>query len=57
MLEAISTVNVSLGTTTVVITHNASIAGMADRVIEMRDGNIVTDRRNRRRQSISELSW
>ncbi len=57
VLEAISTVNVSLGTTTVVITHNASIAGMADRVIEMRDGNIVTDRRNRRRQSISELSW
>lgn len=57
VLEAISNVNVSLGTTTVVITHNAAIAGMADRVIEMRDGNIVSDRRNRSRQSISELSW
>lgn len=57
VLEAISNVNLSLGTTTVVITHNASIAGMADRVIEMRDGNIITDRRNRRRQSIAELSW
>jgi len=57
VLEAISNVNESLGTTTVVITHNASIAGMADRVIEMRDGNIVSDRKNRRRQSISELSW
>lgn len=57
VLEAISNVNLSLGTTTVVITHNAAIAGMADRVIEMRDGNIVTDRRNRKRQSISELSW
>ncbi len=57
VLEAISNVNLSLGTTTVVITHNASIAGMADRVIEMRDGNIVTDRRNRKRQSIAELSW
>lgn len=57
VLEAISNVNATLGTTTVVITHNASIAGMADRVIEMRDGNIVTDRRNRKRQSIAELSW
>lgn len=57
VLEAISNVNLSLGTTTVVITHNASIAGMADRVIEMRDGNIITDRLNRRRQSIAELSW
>ncbi|MFO1470333.1 MAG: ABC transporter ATP-binding protein [Turneriella sp.] len=57
VLEAISNVNLSLGTTTVVITHNAAIAGMADRVIEMRDGNIITDRLNRRRQSIAELSW
>lgn len=57
VLEAINAVNQTLGTTTVVITHNASIAGMADRVIEMRDGNIVSDRRNRKRQSIAELSW
>lgn len=57
VLEAINAVNQKLGTTTVVITHNASIAGMADRVIEMRDGNIVSDRRNRKRQSIAELSW
>jgi putative ABC transport system ATP-binding protein len=57
VLEAINAVNQTMGTTTVVITHNASIAGMADRVIELRDGNIVSDRRNRKRQSIAELSW
>lgn len=57
VLEAISEVNRRLGTTTVVITHNAAIAGMADRVIEMRDGRIVSDRKNKKRQSIAELSW
>ncbi len=57
VLEAISAVNLKLGTTTVVITHNAAIAGMADRVIEMRDGRIVSDRKNKKRQAIAELSW
>lgn len=57
VLEAIDNVNKSLGTTTVVITHNASIAGMADRVIEMRDGKIVSDFKNKKRKSIRELSW
>ena len=33
VLEAIERVNRELGTTTAVITHNADIAGMADRVI------------------------
>jgi len=57
VLEAINTVNETLGTTTVVITHNASIADMADRVIEMRDGIIVSNRVNKRRRAVSELSW
>jgi putative ABC transport system ATP-binding protein len=57
VLEAINTVNETLGTTTVVITHNASIAGMADRVIELRDGTIVSDRVNKKRKSVAELSW
>jgi putative ABC transport system ATP-binding protein len=57
VLEAINTVNKTLGTTTVVITHNASIAGMADRVIEMRDGKIISDVRNRKRKKTQELSW
>lgn len=57
VLEAINAVNETLGTTTVVITHNASIAGMADRVIEMRDGTIVADRRNARRKQVHDLRW
>jgi putative ABC transport system ATP-binding protein len=40
-----------------VITHNASIAGMADRVIRMRSGRIVEARRNERRLAPAELTW
>ncbi len=57
VLEAIGTVNETLGTTTVIITHNASIADMADRVIELRDGRLVSDQCNKRRKKVSELSW
>jgi putative ABC transport system ATP-binding protein len=41
----------------VVITHNAAIAGMADRVIRISSGEIVEIRSNERRASPSELSW
>ena len=57
VLEAIDRVNRELGTTTVVITHNAVIAGMADRVIALSDGRIASVRRNPRKVAASELSW
>ena len=57
VLEAISSINQSLGTTTIVITHNVSIGQMADRVITMRDGRIVDDRHNREKLSPRELDW
>jgi len=57
VLEAISAVNQSLGTTTIVITHNVSIGRMADRVITMRDGRIAEDRRNQQKVSPRELQW
>lgn len=57
VLQTIDKVNRTLGTTTVVITHNTSIAKMADRVIEMRDGIIVSDRLNKHRRSAASLSW
>lgn len=57
VLEALNTVNATLATTTVVITHNAAIAEMADRVIELRDGRLASDRRNGRRKQVKELSW
>jgi len=57
VLEAIARVNRELGTTTVVITHNAVIAGMADRVVSLSDGRVVSDRRNHVKLPASELQW
>jgi putative ABC transport system ATP-binding protein len=57
VLEVLSRVNLELGTTAAVITHNAAIAGMADRVIRMSSGQIVEVTRNSRRLAPSELAW
>jgi putative ABC transport system ATP-binding protein len=57
VLEALERVNRELGTTVVVITHNASIAGMAHRVVSLADGRIVSDRRNDVRVSPREIQW
>jgi putative ABC transport system ATP-binding protein len=57
VLEAIDRVNRELGTTTVVITHNVSIAGMADRVVSIFDGRIGNIRQNTQRKSASDLEW
>jgi putative ABC transport system ATP-binding protein len=57
VLEAIDHVNRELGTTTAVITHNAAIAAMADRVIRMQSGAIADVRRNERRAAPAELEW
>jgi len=57
VLEVLARANEELGTTTAVITHNAAIAGMADRVVRMRSGAIVEIRRNERRASPAELEW
>ena len=57
VLEVIERISRELGTTTAVITHNAVIAGMADRVIAMSDGRIASVRGNARRQPAAELVW
>jgi putative ABC transport system ATP-binding protein len=57
VLQAIAQVNGELGTTTAVITHNAAVAGMADRVVSLSDGRIATVRRNTRKLQPSELTW
>lgn len=57
VLKAIETVNRELGTTTAVITHNAVIAEMADRVVRMASGRFTADYRNAKRASPEELSW
>jgi putative ABC transport system ATP-binding protein len=57
VLEAIDRVNRELGTTTAVITHNAAVAGMANRVVSLFDGRIASEKRNERRMAAAELSW
>jgi putative ABC transport system ATP-binding protein len=57
VLEAIERVNREVGTSTAVITHNAAIAGMADRVMQMADGKIASVERNSTRKKPRELSW
>lgn len=57
VLEAIERVNQELGTTTAVITHNAAIADMADRVISLADGRIATARRNTEKVRADAITW
>ena len=57
VLEVIARINRELGTTAIVITHNAAIAGMADRVIRLGDGRVLEVERNAHKLSPSELSW
>ena len=57
VLDAIARVNRELGTTVALITHNAAIGLMADRVITMHDGRIAKETRNATRSQASELSW
>jgi putative ABC transport system ATP-binding protein len=57
VLEAIQQVNEELGTTTAVITHNAAVAAMADRVVSLSDGRVVSDKHNERKVRARELVW
>lgn len=57
VLAAIDRANAELGTTTVVITHNAAIAGMANRVLRLGGGRIVGIEHNATRLRPEELSW
>jgi putative ABC transport system ATP-binding protein len=57
VLEVIARINQELGTTAIVITHNAAIAGMADRVIKLADGRVQSVERNASKLSPSQLSW
>jgi putative ABC transport system ATP-binding protein len=57
VLEAIERVNRELGTTTAVITHNAGVAAMADRVVTLADGRVTSVRTNATRRAPRELEW
>jgi putative ABC transport system ATP-binding protein len=57
VLQAIHHVNQELGTTTVVITHNAVIGQLANRIISLSDGRIASDRINPKQLTANELVW
>jgi putative ABC transport system ATP-binding protein len=57
VLEALQQAADAIGATTVLITHNASIAGLGDRVISFADGRIAATQVNPARQSAQSLSW
>ena len=57
VLESIARINVELKTTSVVITHNAVIADMANRVVSFANGRIANVRTNTTRKEARELSW
>jgi putative ABC transport system ATP-binding protein len=57
VLEALARVNRELGTTTLVITHNAGIAAMADRVVRLMDGRITGIEEHTEKATAATLSW
>ena len=57
VLEALTRVSAETGATTLVITHNAAIAAIADRVVNFANGAIVSEQHNASRKQPAEVSW
>jgi putative ABC transport system ATP-binding protein len=57
ILSLIDKVNRTYGNTIVMVTHNEAIAGMADVVIRLRDGQVRDRRDNEKRASVEDLEW
>lgn len=57
VIEALLKVNEQLGTTTMIITHNATIQDVADRVLFFADGQITREQTNELRRPAAALSW
>lgn len=57
VLEAVERINRELGTLAVIITHNADMAGMADRVLYLKDGQIVKEAFNKEKVPANQLVW
>jgi putative ABC transport system ATP-binding protein len=57
VLEALARVNRDLGTATVVITHNAAISSMADRVVRLADGRVAGIVKNAKKADPREIQW
>ncbi|TJV53237.1 MAG: ABC transporter ATP-binding protein, partial [Mesorhizobium sp.] len=57
VIEALLGINAQLGTTVLIITHNASIQDVADRVLFFADGQISRVHKNKARRTAAELVW
>jgi putative ABC transport system ATP-binding protein len=57
VLDALRNVNEKMGATTLLITHNAAVADMADRVVTVSDGKIREQYRNEQRKDPMDLRW
>jgi putative ABC transport system ATP-binding protein len=57
VLDALARINSEFGTTTAIITHNAAIAAMADRVIRFGDGHITGITANATRTPVDQIAW
>ncbi|WP_437192275.1 ABC transporter ATP-binding protein [Planctomicrobium sp. SH527] len=57
VLEVIEQINREIGTSTIVITHNSMISEMADSVITLSDGQIVSDKKNTEKIPVRDLKW
>jgi len=57
VLQVLADVNARTGTTLVVITHNAVIGELADRVVRMQDGQVVEIKTNATRKTVDQVEW
>ena len=57
ILQLLDDVNRKYNTTVIMVTHNEALAAMADRVLRLRDGQIVKDEQNEERRSVMEIEW
>jgi putative ABC transport system ATP-binding protein len=57
VLSVLDRVNRETGTTTAVITHNAAIGRMGDRIVRMSSGEIIERTRNTTRASVDDIEW
>ena len=57
ILQLLDDVNRKYNTTVIMVTHNEALAAMADRVLRLRDGQIVKDEQNEERKSVMEIEW
>jgi putative ABC transport system ATP-binding protein len=57
VLDALLKVNAEIGATTLIITHNAAIQDIANRVVHFGNGKIVREQHNERRKPVTNISW